>query len=80
MTVRRSDSGTILLEGTCPLEDSEPLLEFLQADATASLDWSGCRQAHTAVLQLALASGRPIAGPCGDPLVRQWIEVSQWRK
>ena len=33
MTVRRNDSGTILLEGNCPLEDAEPLLEFLQADA-----------------------------------------------
>jgi hypothetical protein len=76
MTVRRNDNGTILLEGTCPLEDAEPLLEFLQSDAAAVVDWSGCGQLHTAVLQLALAAGRPITGPCGDPFVRQWIETN----
>ncbi len=74
MTVRRNDRGTILLEGNCPLEDAEPLLEFLQSDATAAIDWSGCGQVHTAVLQLVLACQRPIAGPCGDPFVRRWIE------
>ena len=31
VTVRRDDSGTIVLEGVCPVEDAEPLLQLLQA-------------------------------------------------
>ena len=31
MSVRRLDDGNIALEGPCPVEDAEPLLQLLQA-------------------------------------------------
>ena len=68
MTVRRSDNGTLVLEGVCPVEDAEPLLEMLQNMPTAGIDWTQCRQLHTAVLQVILASG-----PCGDAWVAEWL-------
>lgn len=73
MTVRRSEHGTLVLEGICPVEDAEVLLQLLQTGPAAALDWTKCRQMHTAVLQVILASGIVPQGPCGDALVRQWL-------
>ena len=40
MSVRRGDdAATIVLDGNCPVEDAEPLLQLLQASPAASLDW-----------------------------------------
>jgi hypothetical protein len=72
VTVRRSDYGTLVLEGVCPVEDAEVLLQLLQTGPAVALDWTKCRQMHTAVLQVILASGIIPQGPCGDALVRQW--------
>jgi hypothetical protein len=74
MTVRRGDDGAIVLEGVCPVEDAEQLLQMLQTMPAAGLDWRPCGQLHTAVLQLVLASGRAPLGPCGDPWAAQWLE------
>ena len=73
MTVRSTDNGTLVLEGVCPVEDAEVLLQLLQTMPTAALDWTPCRQLHTAVLQVVLASGLVPLGPCGDALVEQWL-------
>jgi len=73
MTVRRGDHGEIVLDGVCPVEDAEPLLQMLQTMPAAELDWRPCRQLHTAVLQLVLASRRVPIGPCGDTWVAQWL-------
>ena len=73
MTVRRDDNGVIVLQGVCPVEDAEPLLQMLQAMPAADIDWQGCHQLHTAVLQLVLASRRISIGPCGDAWVAQWL-------
>jgi len=72
VTVRRSDNGTIILDGTCPVEDAEALLQLLQATPTAGIDWTQCRQLHTAVFQVSLASGAATIGPCGDVWVARW--------
>jgi hypothetical protein len=73
VSVRRHDSGTILLEGHCPIEDAEPLLQLLQADPEGCLDWTQCTHLHTAVLQVILAA-RPVQlGACGDSWVRHWL-------
>jgi hypothetical protein len=72
VTLRRDDAGAIILEGNCPVEDAEPLLQILQAAPTAMLDWSRCGHLHTAVLQVILAARIAPAGPCGDLWVRQW--------
>jgi hypothetical protein len=71
MTLRRDPSGTIVLEGSCPVEDAEPLLRMLQQTPDAALDWTGCRHLHTAVLQIILAARPRRTGPCGDPFTDQ---------
>ena len=76
MSVRRHDDGTIILEGTCPVEDAEPLLRLLEATPAAPVDWTLCTSLHTAVLQIILAARPALAGPCGDPWVRQWVTVN----
>ncbi len=64
LTVRRSDDGTVILDGVCAVEDAEPLLQMLQATPAAVVDWTQCRQLHTAVLQVILASrGRSGSAP-----------------
>ena len=73
MTIRRSDEGTVILDGVCAVEDAEPLLQMLQATPAAVVDWTQCRQLHTAVLQIIMASGVDPIEPCGDTWVRQWL-------
>jgi len=73
VTVRRSDNRTLVLDGACPVEDAEALLQLLQATPAAVIDWTQCRQLHTAVFQVVLASGRVPVGPCGDAWVAQWV-------
>jgi hypothetical protein len=73
MTVRRGDDGAIILEGVCSVEDAEPFLQMLQTMPAAEVDWRDCRQLHTAVLQLVLASAKVPIGPCGDAWVAKWL-------
>lgn len=73
MTVGRSDTGIVVLEGVCAVEDAEPLLQLLQATPGATVDWTRCRQMHTAVFQIILASGVAPIGTCGDTWVAQWL-------
>jgi hypothetical protein len=72
MSARRDKSGTIILDGNCPVEDAEPLLVLLQGTPAAPLDWRQCNHLHTAVLQVILAARPALVGPCGDPWLRQW--------
>ena len=72
MTIRHDDSGVIVLEGECPVEDAEPLLERLQAHPDATVDWSACTRLHTAVIQVLMAAEVRVRGPCGDAFVRDW--------
>jgi hypothetical protein len=62
MTVRRADDGTIWLVDDCPAEDADLLLQFLLEEDEAPMDWSLCRNAHTAIIQVLLAAGRVPAG------------------
>lgn len=73
MTVKRGDNGIVVLDGVCAVEDAEPLLQLLQAIPAAVVDWTSCRQLHTAVFQVILASGIASIGPCGDAWVAQWL-------
>ena len=73
MTVERGDTGAVILSGVCAVEDAEPLLEMLQATPAAVVDWTRCRQLHTAVFQVILASGIAPTGPCGDDWVALWL-------
>lgn len=73
MTIRRSDEGIVFLDGVCAVEDAEPLLQMLQATPDAIVDWTQCRQLHTAVLQVVMASRNAPVGPCGDGWIQQWL-------
>jgi hypothetical protein len=73
VTVRRNDQGTVVLEGPCPVEDAEQLLQILQAAPAAPIDWTRCQQLHTAVFQVIMAAGTRPAGTCGDAWVQQWL-------
>ena len=75
MTVKTDGAGTILLEGNCPVEDAEILLNALLASPSRPVDWRGCQRLHTAVLQVILVSRPSMIGPCGDPLVAQWVST-----
>ena len=73
MSVRLHDNGHILLEGHCPAEDAETLLQLLQANPESPVDWTQCSYLHTAVLQVILAVRPARIGACGDAWVRQWV-------
>lgn len=73
MSVRRDESGTIILEGNCPVEDAEPLLQLIQETTVARCDWTRCSGLHTAVLQVVLVASPSLLGPCGDPWIERWI-------
>jgi hypothetical protein len=77
MTIRRGDDGVIMLDGECPVEDAETLLQLLQAQPKGPVDWSACTRLHTAVLQVLMAAAVPMRGECGDPFVARWGGVDQ---
>lgn len=74
MTVRRAPSGEVELVGDCPIAEAEILLGLLLENPDAAVDWRGCEGAHTAVVQVLIASGRPVLGPPVDPFLSQWVE------
>ena len=63
MTVQKSAEGTLLLEGACPSDDAEILLQYLVASPTATVDVRDCQSIHTAVLQVLLAAKPKLLGP-----------------
>ena len=73
MSVSRDDGGNIVLEGHCPVEDAEPLLQLLQSSPAAPCDWTRCSHLHTAVVQVVLAGRAGLIGPCGDPWIERWM-------
>jgi hypothetical protein len=75
MSVRRHGEGTIVLDGRCPVEDAESLLQLLHVAPEASVDWRRCGYLHTAVLQVIMAARPVLVGPCGNPWVEQWVKL-----
>lgn len=73
MSIRRREDGVIVLEGRCPVEDAEPLLQMLQATPAGPCDWVGCSHLHTAVFQIVMAARPSMIGPCGDPWIERWV-------
>jgi hypothetical protein len=73
MTVRASADGAILLEGSCPSEDAEVLLQQLIAAPTAAVDLRRCEAAHTAVIQVLMAFRPKLLGPPGNHPMWQWV-------
>jgi hypothetical protein len=73
MTVRRAHDGIIWLVDDCPAEDADLLLQYLLEQDEAPVDWSLCRNAHTAVIQVLLAAGRLPAGAPKGTFLREMI-------
>lgn len=74
MSVRLGDGGMILLEGECVLEEAEVLLGHLLTLPQAAVDWRACEAAHTAVVQVLLASSAPVQGPPRGEFLRHRVE------
>jgi hypothetical protein len=72
MTVRFAH-GHIRLEGDCPVEDAELLLQLAQQHPSAAIDLDGCGTVHMAVAQLLLAARRPVHGTPASVFVREWL-------
>lgn len=79
MTVRPGEGAEIVLEGDCPAEDAEALLGGLLTQPGASVDWRLCDHAHTAVVQVLLASKAELRGPPRGAFLRDVLEPSMVR-
>ena len=79
MTVRPGDDAQIVLEGKCPAEDAETLLGHLSMQPHATVDWRQCDGAHTAVIQVLLASGVDLRGPPRGAFLREFVEPAMAR-
>jgi hypothetical protein len=73
MTVRMAANGFVELLGACPSEDAEPLLQLLLAAPEATVDWRGCRSAHTAVVQVLMAAKPKLVGPPDGERLKDWV-------
>jgi hypothetical protein len=74
MTVRLSADGTIELDGICTIEDAETLLQHLLTAPGVTVDWRSCEQAHTAVIQVLMASQAILRGPPAGDFLRTHLE------
>ncbi|TWA85246.1 hypothetical protein FBY14_11586 [Azospirillum brasilense] len=67
------DDRTARFEGACTVEEAIPLAEWLCAAEEPRLDLGGCTSLHTALLQVLLAAGKPIAVPPQGAFLRDWV-------
>ena len=72
MTVR-SEGLTIHLEGDCAVEEAEALTAILESPGGWTVDMSGCRQAHTALVQVLLRYGPSLRGLPADPFLSRLV-------
>ena len=76
MTVLSAVNGVIVLEGACPSEDAEILLQHLTSTPSSSVDISLCESAHTAVIQVLLAFNPRLIGIPPDNSLWRWVYPS----
>jgi hypothetical protein len=74
MTVRSSAHGSIVLEGVCPSEDADTLVQYLLSNPEAAVDWRACEAAHSAVIQVLMAARPRLVGPPAGQALRAWVE------
>jgi hypothetical protein len=72
MTVRR-EGFTIHLEGACGVEEAETLAALLGAPGDWTVELSGCRQMHTALIQGLLRYGPAVRGTPVDPFLSRLV-------
>jgi hypothetical protein len=71
MTVHCADN-IVSLEGVCPIEEAEILMQQLQAGAIV-IDLSACTHLHTACLQVILAARVPTRGIPANAALAHWL-------
>ena len=74
MTIKVSQAGVLELTGACSSDEGEVLLQHLLATPTMMIDWRGCESAHTAVIQVLMASGKKLLGPPAGGLLEKWVQ------
>ena len=73
MTVRTAEAELIVLEGKCPSEEAEVLLQRLLATPDAVVDLQGCESLHAAVIQVLLAGKPTLQLPPTDTVMGSWL-------
>jgi hypothetical protein len=73
MTVRTADAELIIVEGKCPSEEAETLLQRLLATPDAVVDLQRCESLHAAVIQVLLAAKPTLQLPPTDTAVGSWL-------
>lgn len=73
MTVRAPEAELIVLEGDCPSEDAEMLLQRLLAAPAAIVDLQHCESLHAAVIQVLMAAEPTLRMPSTDTAVGGWL-------
>jgi hypothetical protein len=74
MTVLKPADDVLLLEGACPIEDAEILLQHLTGSPSATVDLRNCLSMHTAVIQVLLAAKPALLGPpSADTPHSRWV-------
>ena len=74
MTVRTLPDGSIVLEGSCPSEDADLLVQCLLESPGTTVDWRACEAAHSAVIQVLLAARPRLLGPPASDELREWVQ------
>jgi len=73
MTVRTDEAEMIVLEGKCPSEEAEMLLQRLLATPDAVVDLQHCDSLHAAVIQVLLAAKPTLQLPPTDTVMGTWL-------
>jgi hypothetical protein len=73
MTVRTAEGGRIVLEGQCPSEEAEMLLQRLLATPAAVVDLQLCESMHAAVIQVLLAAQPTLQLPPAESTLGEWM-------
>jgi hypothetical protein len=75
MTVRTGDAELIVLDGKCPSEEAEMLLQRLLATPEAVVDLQRCESLHASVIQVLLAAKPTLQLPPSDTPVGRWLST-----
>jgi len=74
MTIKLSAAGNVELTGICSSDEGEILLQHLLATPNIMVDWRGCEAAHTAVIQVLMATRPKLLGPPASVLLEKWVQ------
>jgi hypothetical protein len=73
MTVQTAAAELIVLQGKCPSEEAEMLLQRLLATPDAAVDLRRCESLHAAVIQVLLAAKPTLQLPPTDTAMGNWL-------